>query len=405
MSQKVNTDQELQDAVNAFSVSVTQNEAAKLLGIARGTFNHRYRCAVDRGFKPTSDVIEKHDETLQYKIQTLETQLSAYKRNELNDRYVRKQIFGLAETSAKPPTWLLSNSIAKSSPGVPTLLCSDWHWGEVIDQEQVNGVNEYNLEIAHNRSKRLIERTIDLLNNHMVNPKYPGIVMALGGDMVSGDIHDELKETNEIPLIPAVVDLYGVLIWCIETLADKFGKVFVPCVSGNHGRNTIKIRAKDRAYTSFDWLTYVLLEKHFHKDKRVTFSIPSGPDAYYRIYGHRYLLTHLDQFRGGDSMIGALGPLTRGDHKKRSRNMQIDMAYDTMLGGHWHQLIQLKRLIVNGSLCGYNEYAYANNFPFEQPKQGLWITHKDHGITFSMPVNVSETVERKEHSESWVSIK
>ena len=38
-----------------------------------------------------------------------------------------------------------------------------------------------------------------------------------------------------------------------------------------------------------------------------------------------------DQFRGGDGMVGALGPILRGDHKKRSRNGQIGLEYDTML--------------------------------------------------------------------------
>lgn len=55
--------------------------------------------------------------------------------------------------------------------------------------------------------------------------------------------------------------------------------------------------------------------------------------------------------------IRALGPIIRGDHKKRSRNSQIDLGYDTLLLGHWHQLIMLQRLIVNGSLKGYDEYA------------------------------------------------
>jgi hypothetical protein len=134
-------------------------------------------------------------------------------------------------------------------------------------------------------------------------------------------------------------------------------------------------------HTSFDWLLYCFLAKHFEGDKRVTFLIPDGPDAYYKIYGHRYLLTHGDQFRGGDGMIGALGPIIRGDHKKRSRNSQIDMGYDTLLLGHWHQYIHLTRLIVNGSLKGYDEYAYSNNFPFEQPQQALWLTHPKYGIT------------------------
>lgn len=97
----------------------------------------------------------------------------------------------------------------------------------------------------------------------------------------------------------------------------------------------------------FDWLLYQLLAKHFARDPRVQFAIPDGPDCLYRVYNHRYLLTHGDQFRGGDGLIGCLGPIVRGDHKKRSRNNQVDQGYDTLLLGHWYQLIQLQRLIVN----------------------------------------------------------
>lgn len=343
------------------------------------------------------------EDELKHQVAALKTQLTAYQKDELTARYIRTKIMGLAETTPTPPAWLVSSKATKSLPGVPTLLASDWHFGERIEASQVGGVNSYNLDIAHERARRMVTTAIDLLNNHMVNPKYPGIVFALGGDMVSGDIHDELKETNDIPLIPAVIDLYGVLIWCIETLADSFGRVFVPCVTGNHGRNTMKIRAKDRVFTSFDWMLYALLEKHFATDKRITFMVPEGPDAYYKIYEHRYLLTHGDQFRGGDGMIGALGPIIRGDHKKRSRNNQVGLGYDTMVLGHWHQLIQMNRLIVNGSLCGYNEYAYAGNFPFETPKQALWVTHPQHGITFSIPVHVGEHAEKVD--APWVSVK
>jgi hypothetical protein len=221
--------------------------------------------------------------------------------------------------------------------------------------------------------------------------------------MVSGDIHEELMATNSMEIMPTVLDLFGVLTWCIQTLADEFGNVFIPCVSGNHGRNTHKIRAKGRNFTSFDWLLYQFLSKRFESDKRVQFHIPDGPDAYYSIYGHKYLLTHGDQFRGGDGVIGALGPIIRGDHRKRSRNAQIDMEYDTMLLGHWHQLIQLERLIVNGSLKGYDEYAYSNNFGFEPPRQALWLTHPDHGLTFSMPVYVDR--KKKQHNTEWISWK
>ena len=59
--------------------------------------------------------------------------------------------------------------------------------------------------------------------------------------------------TNEREIMPTLLDVHGLLIWCIETLAKEFGRVFVPCVTGNHGRNTHKIRAKGRNFTNFDW--------------------------------------------------------------------------------------------------------------------------------------------------------
>ena len=93
--------------------------------------------------------------------------------------------------------------------------------------------------------------------------RYPGIVAALGGDMISGNIHEELQTTNEINTMPTVLDLFGKLAPALKRLADVFGRVFVPCVSGNHGRDTKKIWAKDRNHTSFDWLLYCLLAKHF----------------------------------------------------------------------------------------------------------------------------------------------
>lgn len=350
-----------------------------------------------------SDVSEM--EILKDTVKTLRSELNSRRRDSLTDQYVREKIIGLAAAPIEPPKWMLSSRAVTDSPGLPTLFASDWHWGEVVDKSQLSGSNEYSIEVGHARARKLVEYTMRLLNDHLVNPKYEGIVFALGGDMVSGDIHDELSATNEFEIMPTVVDLIGVLTWCIDQLASQFGKVFVPCVTGNHGRNTKKMRAKGRNYTSFDWLIYQMLEHRFAGDPDVQFLIPDGPDALYSVYGRRYLLTHGDQFRGGDGMIGALGPIIRGDHKKRSRNSQIDMEYDTMICGHWHQLIQLQRLIVNGSLKGYDEYAFGNNFPFEPPRQALWLTHPKWGITFSCPVQVEDPAGGLNADQPWIQWK
>lgn len=361
------------------------------------------RWAKDPAQPNITPLVPKPPDQSQESIRLLQMEVNKLQKEKLSETVIRNEILKIAHVKPPVPSWLtkVESGMAKS-PGVPTLFASDWHWAEVVDPSQIGGVNKFNLKIAHERVRALISQTIDLLDNHMVNPEYPGIVFALGGDMMSGFIHPELVETNEVNVMASLVDLFGVMSWAIEMLADRYGKVFVPCVTGNHGRSTVKIQAKNRHHTSFDWLLYCLLDKRFENDPRITMHIPDGPDALYSVYDTRYLLTHGDQFRGGDGLIGCLGPIIRGDHKKRSRNAQIDMDYTCMILGHWHQLIQMQRLIVNGSLIGYNEYAYAGNFGFEIPQQALWITHPKNGITFQMAVKLGGKHDQESRSD-WIS--
>lgn len=403
MATKKVSDETLQQAVDAVREHGNISQAARALKIPRGTLHSRLEDAHSRGVTASVTVPDRVD-SLKREVKSLQAQLKAAEKERLDTNYVRTYIFGLAEADPKPPKWLLKPQTDKpGAPGVPCMMWSDWHWGEVVRAAEVNGANAFDAAIARDRARQLLQTTIDLLKNYTVNPNYPGIVLNLGGDMVTGDIHEELTITNDMPIMPTVIDLFGVLAECIETLADEFGNVFVPCVTGNHGRNTKKIQHKQRAFTSFDWLIYQLLDRHFWNDRRVTFYIPDAADAFYKVYNHRYLLTHGDQFRGGDGIIGPIGPIMRGDNKKRSRDSQMGRDYDTMVIGHFHQLMMLPRLIVNGSLKGYDEYAFAGNFPFEPPAQALWLTHPELGMTISMPV-YADRKPYKGKAPDWVSV-
>ena len=397
-----------QEALDALTRAAgNRTEAGRALGVHPATMQGRLLRAKQLKLKPSADALHTNDPVgLRAQIKTLQKKLADSQADKLDEAAIKRRIIGLAHdvADAETPAWVQKDRTATGAPGVPILFVSDLHWGEVVHPSQINGVNRYNLELAHRRIDLLAEGAVRLLDILSPARQYPGIVICLGGDMVSGNIHDELTATNEINTMPTVVDLYGKLRSFIEGMADIFGRVFVPCVTGNHGRDTTKIWGKDRHHTSFDWLLYVFLAKHFEHDKRVTFLIPDGPDAHFKVYNTRYLLTHGDQFRGGDGMIGALGPIMRGDHKKRSRNAQIAMEYDVLLMGHWHQYIHLTRLIVNGSLKGYDEYAYSNNFPFEVPQQALWVTHPTNGITYRMPVLVDKERMKGKKETSWVSV-
>jgi predicted phosphodiesterase len=308
-------------------------------------------------------------------------------------------LHAFAEVPALP--WTTKKGEA-DAPGIPTLFLSDIHAGEVVDSGQVNGVNKYDMELCASRMHHTIQTAIHLC--HILDPqmRYPGIVIPLGGDMVSGDIHDELVATNELPTIPTVLDLYELLVSVLSLAADTFKQVFVPCVSGNHGRNTKRIWAKNRNATSFDWLLYKMLAQRFAKDTRVSFYIPDGSDGLYRIYNTRYLLTHGDQFKAGDSIIGPIGPIFRGTQKKLARNQAVNQDFDLAIMGHWHQYIHTERIIVNGSMKGYDEYASQGNFGFEPPRQAMWITHPKYGVTWRMPV-LCETPKSAPKAD-WVSV-
>jgi hypothetical protein len=316
--------------------------------------------------------------------------------------YVRK-ILGTVGLDKPAPTWVTAPLAKAGSPGVPTLFLSDFHWGERVYKTQLGGVNEFDLTIAHKRLNYTTQTATQLLRILDKDFDYPGIVVPLGGDMISGDIHEELSTTNELPTIPTVIDLYDALVPAIEHLASMFGNVFLPCVSGNHGRNTKKIQAKNRNRTSFDWMLYQFLQRRFADDKRVTFLIPDGPDALYRVMNTTYNLTHGDQFKAGDSIIGAIGPLMRGNQKKTAKHASINRPYDVMICGHWHQYIHLERLIVNGALKGYDEYADSNNYMVEPPRQALWVTHPKYGINWRMPVLCEESAKSGAKVE-WVSV-
>lgn len=306
--------------------------------------------------------------------------------------------------SYAPPAWVVKPPKGQEgAPGVPTLFLSDIHAGEVVQPSQVSGVNSYNLTILRQRMKHTITTAVHLCSILDSKMRYPGIVVPLGGDMVSGDIHEELVATNELPTIPVVLELYEYLTQAIVTLLEHFPAVFLPCVSGNHGRNTKKMWAKNRNHTSFDWLLYQILAKRFQNEPRVTFYVPAASDALYRVYNVRYLLTHGDQFRGGDGIIGPLGPIFRGTQKKLARNQAVGQDFEVAIMGHWHQYIHTERVIVNGSMKGYDEYAAQSNFGFEPPRQALWITHPRYGINWRMPV-LCEAPAPMGGKVDWVSI-
>jgi hypothetical protein len=305
----------------------------------------------------------------------------------------------LDATAIRRPTWIAPpKKTEKEHHATLCLLITDTHFDEVVDPAEVDGINAYNREIAELRLRRCFERAILLGRHYLGGVKYDGVFLALGGDIFSGNIHEELARTNSDTLFGSLLHWIGPMAQGIKLLANEFGRVHVAGVPGNHGRMTRKPIAKKRAADNLDWLLYRLLSRELALDARITWEISQAADAHVSVYSTRYLLTHGDQFRGGSGISGALAPLMLGTHRKTRRQAAAGRPYDIMLIGHWHQNIFLpsRGLLVGGCLKGYDEYAYVSNFEPEPPQQSLWITTPERGITFSAPVFVQDR-----RSEGW----
>jgi len=270
--------------------------------------------------------------------------------------------------------------------GIPCLFLSDLHHGEVVNPDEIGGVNNFNMQISEARINNVVNKAISLTNNYFRNPQYSGAVMIFGGDMVSGNIHDELRETNGALIMDVVLDLTRILTEQIVKVRDVFGKVYIPCVVGNHGRLDKKPRAKGGVKDNFDWLIYKIVQQNFANDKRVTVDVSDGFDKRFDVFSHRFLLTHGNQFKAGNAIAGPVMGWKRGELKKKKNYENIGNAFDTMIMGHFHSLTYANGLIVNGSTKGMDEWCWSMNFEFERPQQALWIVNPDGNITYKMEV-------------------
>lgn len=287
---------------------------------------------------------------------------------------------------SEPPTWTRKQSKAGKHHGTPWLILSDLHLDEVVNPAEVGNVNAYSRTIAQQRLQATFANAVEVTRRYWSGITYDGIVCPLAGDLYSGEIHEELTQSNEDTILGSVLYWADHLAAGLALLADEFGLVHVPVVVGNHGRRTRKPRAKFRARDNFDWFTGHLLARMFANDKRVTFDVSDAADAYVQSYGHRVCVTHGDQARGGGGIGGIWPPIMRLDARKRQRAAATNSAYDLLIMGHWHQLTFGPSFVVNGSLKGYDEYASIENFGFEPPQQALFLMTPEHGKTWTAPV-------------------
>lgn len=302
-------------------------------------------------------------------------ELKAWERKEqLFIRPTKKDLAGLEQVK----------NLEDQGSGMPMLLVTDIHYGEVVDEESVHGKNKYNPEIARTRISILTQKVIDLLTKHKVNTDYPGIIVCLGGDLYSGDIHEELSVTNADYTCKLFWELVNLHVEMIKRFKEVFGKVWVYNVPGNHGRMTQKKQSKVPG-NNWDTLHGGALIRDFENDPNVYIHSSAATDVDIPVFEHIYCLTHGDEL-GRNSTTNSIAALEKHEDAFRGFRVQMGKPYDTLVVGHYHRTIFTGNLIVGGSMVGFNEHSKSQIYSFQEPQQALWISHPKYGVTDFQPI-------------------
>lgn len=345
--------------------------------------------------EPAPQVVERPEITVDDRIKErrLEQENSGLRRQvrDLMDRAVaaedlRTSLLGLSDP-LEPVTFQRTGRASRSRETV-ILFLSDLQWGEVISLAAMDGINSYSPEIARQRLERVFKTFVELCTTHWAGEPPERIILILGGDMISGEIHDELAKTNGLLSIPALKDCASCVISGITYIREHLDcPIDILSVPGNHGRVGKKPESKLYAEHSYDTLVADLVELHFKADGRwpewFRMWKPVSGDALIWVYGYRFLITHGDRIgsRGGAGFVGAAATIARGFKKLVMDYAGRGIPLDFIMCGHFHVALELEEGICNGSLPGIGEYARDYRFKPKPCSQTFLAIHPKHGVT------------------------
>lgn len=296
---------------------------------------------------------------------------------------IQDEFAALTTLVSRPPQTFKAPKKASSAKrkGVPVMLCSDWHVEEPVIPETVSGLNEYNLDIADRCIDRLAEGYEWMLRDSRYDCR-EGVVW-LGGDLMSGYIHDELVEVNALSPVEVSFWLQERLERMLRRIAatTNLERIIVPCNSGNHGRTTEKTRVQTRESNSYEWLVYQSVAKRLSDDPRFDFQIAQSEWLYLDVMGYTLAFAHGDGFK----YQGGVGGVSIPIRKKLSSLKQHRPIHHACIG-HFHTRQDFGDVSVNGSMIGLSPYSIRIGAPPETRQQSWFLVDSERGKCLSAPI-------------------
>ncbi len=270
-----------------------------------------------------------------------------------------------------------------TSEATAVLVASDWHVEERVRRAAVNGFNEYNLDIARRRGDLFFSHGLRLVNIMSKDVTIKTAILALLGDFITNDIHDEMPENNQLLPMEAITMAQEMIASGIRfLLANSNLDLVIPCHSGNHGRTTRVTHVASEHGHSLEYLMYHTLAEIFAREKRVKFLIPESYHSYVDIFDNfsiRFHHGHNVRYYGG--VGGITIPVNKAIAEwNKGKRANLDVF------GHFHQYFPAPQFICNGSMIGYNAFALSIKAGFERPQQAFFLVDKKRGLTINAPI-------------------
>lgn len=282
---------------------------------------------------------------------------------------------------AHPPVVRTPSARPKSGKRIatPVFLVSDTHFGETVTLAETLGTNEYDLTIAAQRMAKCWDNMLWLRRDMARTQSCDDTVLVLDGDIVSGDIHDELRETNDGGLRSQCDAAVASILPGIKAFASATpGVLHVVCIAGNHGRLTHRQQIKNGTQHSIEHIgVYDPLRRHIgDMGGKVAWHVPPAERHILEVHGRRVSTQHGTMIKSQGGIGGTLVPMTRWT----TRDASGPGGADLYLFGHFHEADAYGKIVKNGSLIGTSAYSKWLGIPDGPPEQVAFVLDADRGM-------------------------
>lgn len=249
------------------------------------------------------------------------------------------------------------------------LSLSDSHWGETVDPYDTGHLFQYNTEIATERYDECIDKGIEIAQAYKVG----NFVLGHLGDMISGEIHEDLIRSNEIELVEQTISFAEMAAPRIQRVAEHFMTTLVS-VSGNHPRIQKRPHFRHKQTENMDYMVAKYIEALLQNQKALKFHTPKSYWAVLEAAQRKFYFMHGDtNYQQKSQSLSFYAIDKEGKKKVVNAHYGMGVEFDDIIAGHQHTQAAIPigsgMWYQNGSIKGPDVFSDAGTRPMDDAEQ------------------------------------